>query len=62
MDTLTSVAQQLYRRYLIFAPLVNRVRTKHRIQHHRYELLMSRLAKVCNVALSVSVVIRDTGL
>jgi len=46
MDTLTSVAQQLHRRYLIFAPMVNRIRSKHRIQHQRYDLLMSRLSKV----------------
>ena len=47
MDTLTSVAHQLQRRYLIFAPMVNRVRSKHRIQHQRYDLLMNRLSKVC---------------
>jgi len=46
MDTLTSVAQQLQRRYLIFVPMVNRIRSKHRIQHQRYELLISRLSKV----------------
>jgi len=47
MDTLTSVAQQLHRRYLIFSPMVSRVCSKHRIQHQRYDLLMSRLSKVC---------------
>jgi len=48
MDTLTSVAHQLHRRYLIFAPMVDRVRSKHRIQHQRYEHLLNRLSKVCN--------------
>ena len=53
MDTLTSVAQQLHQRYLIFAPMVNRVRSKHRIQHQRYEQLMNRLSKVCDAPLEV---------
>jgi len=47
MDTLTSVALQLQRRYLIFSPMVNCIRSKHRIQHSRYDLLMNRLSKVC---------------
>jgi len=46
MDTLTSVAQQLHRRYLIFTPMVNRVATRHRIQHQRYDQLINRLSKV----------------
>jgi len=52
MDTLTSVAQQLNRRYLIFSPMVSRICSKHRIQHQRYDQLMNRLSKVCNVTVS----------
>ena len=52
MDTLTSVAQQLQRRCLIFFPMVNRVCSKHRIQHQRYDMLVNRLSKVYNFTLA----------
>jgi serine/threonine-protein kinase mTOR len=46
MNTLCTVVQQLNRRYVMFIPMVAQVLTKHHIQHHRYEMLISQLMKV----------------
>jgi serine/threonine-protein kinase mTOR len=46
MSTLTMVAQQLNRQYLMFIPLVSRIVVKHRLQYPPYELLVSRLLSV----------------
>ncbi|KAI5638457.1 FAT domain-containing protein [Phthorimaea operculella] len=43
MDTLCALIVQLGRKYNDFIPLVQKVITKHRIQHQNYELLVSKL-------------------
>lgn len=46
MSTLTVVAQQLNRRYLMFIPLVTRTISKHRIQYTSHDQLVARLLAV----------------
>ncbi|CAG9788845.1 unnamed protein product [Diatraea saccharalis] len=43
MDTLCALIVQLGRKYNDFIPLVQKVITKHRIQHANYDLLLSKL-------------------
>ncbi|CAH2984222.1 unnamed protein product [Chilo suppressalis] len=43
MDTLCALIVQLGRKYNDFIPLVQKVTTKHRIQHANYDLLLSKL-------------------
>ncbi|KAJ2945766.1 hypothetical protein O0L34_g608 [Tuta absoluta] len=43
MDTLCALIVRLGRKYNDFIPLVQKVITKHRIQHQNYELLVSKL-------------------
>ncbi|CAL1276555.1 unnamed protein product [Larinioides sclopetarius] len=45
MDTLCSVVIQLGKKYQIFIPMVHKVLTKHRINHQRYDVLISRIVK-----------------
>ncbi|GBN02820.1 Serine/threonine-protein kinase mTOR, partial [Araneus ventricosus] len=45
MDTLCSVVIQLGKKYQIFIPMVHKVLTKHRINHQRYDVLISRIIK-----------------
>ncbi|GIX92206.1 hypothetical protein CEXT_19061, partial [Caerostris extrusa] len=45
MDTLCSIVLQLGKRYQIFIPMVHKVLTKHRINHQRYDVLISRIIK-----------------
>ncbi|VVC87256.1 unnamed protein product [Leptidea sinapis] len=43
MDTLCALIAQLGRKYIDFIPLVQKVLTKHKIQHHNYETLVAKL-------------------
>ncbi|CAG9564541.1 unnamed protein product [Danaus chrysippus] len=43
MDTLCALIIQLGRKFNDFIPLVQKVVVKHRIQHHNYELLLSKV-------------------
>ncbi|XP_015906953.1 serine/threonine-protein kinase mTOR [Parasteatoda tepidariorum] len=45
MDTLCSVVIQLGKKYQIYIPMVHKVLTKHRINHQRYDVLISRIIK-----------------
>eukprot|EP00742_Colponemidia_sp_Colp-10_P007030 GILJ01007544.1.p1 GENE.GILJ01007544.1~~GILJ01007544.1.p1 ORF type:complete len:2402 (-),score=355.14 GILJ01007544.1:281-6541(-) len=45
METLCSLVRQLGSDYAIFVPMVNKVLTRHRIQHPIYESLVSKLLK-----------------
>ncbi|GFS99114.1 hypothetical protein TNCV_822401 [Trichonephila clavipes] len=45
MDTLCSIVIQLGKKYQIFIPMVHKVLTKHRINHQRYDVLISRIIK-----------------
>jgi FKBP12-rapamycin complex-associated protein len=45
METLCTLVYQLGSDYAIFIPMVNKILTKHRIQHSTYETLVSRLLK-----------------
>ncbi|XP_063386567.1 serine/threonine-protein kinase mTOR [Cydia fagiglandana] len=58
MDTLCALIVQLGRKYLDFIPLVQKIVTKHRIQHQNYELLMSKLQS--NSSLSVDEFLQST--
>jgi FKBP12-rapamycin complex-associated protein len=42
MDTLSSLVLQLGQKYALFIPVISKVITKHRIQHQRYECLVTR--------------------
>lgn len=53
MDTLSSLALQLNRRYLTFVPMVSRALVKHRISHQRYEQLLIRIAKVGHLFIKI---------
>ncbi len=46
MDTLASLVMQLGRKFQIFIPMVNKVLTRHKIQHQKYDILMCRIIKV----------------
>ncbi|KAK7093536.1 serine/threonine-protein kinase mTOR-like isoform X2 [Littorina saxatilis] len=50
MDALAAMAAQLGIRYNIFIPMVHRVTVRHRIHHHRYEILMTRLLQGTTIA------------
>ncbi|XP_076451616.1 serine/threonine-protein kinase mTOR-like isoform X2 [Babylonia areolata] len=50
MDTLSALAAQLGVRYNIFVPMVQNVTSRLRIQHTRYEILMTRLMQGTTVA------------
>lgn len=43
METLCSLILQLGRKFNVFVPLVNKVLQKHKIQHTRYEMLISKI-------------------
>ncbi|KAI8439629.1 hypothetical protein MSG28_013348 [Choristoneura fumiferana] len=58
MDTLCALIVQLGRKYMDFIPLVQKVVTKHRIQHQNYELLMAKLQT--NPTLSVDDFLQST--
>ncbi|KAG8190056.1 hypothetical protein JTE90_023028 [Oedothorax gibbosus] len=45
MDTLCSIVIQLGKKYQIFIPMVHKVLTKHKINHQRYDVLISRIIK-----------------
>ncbi|KAF5285925.1 hypothetical protein FQA39_LY04386 [Lamprigera yunnana] len=44
METLCSLILQLGRKFNIFVPLVNKIMQKHKIQHTRYETLVSKIS------------------
>jgi phosphatidylinositol kinase/protein kinase (PI-3 family) len=46
MDTLSALVMQLGKKYQIFIPMVNKVLTKHKVSHQRYDLLLGRILKV----------------
>lgn len=46
MDTLCAMIMQLGQKFLIFIPMINKITTKHKIQHQRYNILMSKILKV----------------
>ncbi|CAG8464548.1 8437_t:CDS:10, partial [Paraglomus occultum] len=45
METLCALVYQLGSDYAIFIPMINKVLQKHRIQHQKYEILVSKLLK-----------------
>ena len=48
MDTLCALIYQLGQKFLIFVPMTNKIITKRRILHQRYNILMCRILKVRN--------------
>ena len=46
MDTLSSLVLQLGKKYQIFIPMVNKVLSKHRISHQKYDTLVLKIVKV----------------
>ncbi|ELU01654.1 hypothetical protein CAPTEDRAFT_155489 [Capitella teleta] len=50
MDALTALVLQLGKKYHIFIPMVNKMLTKHKISHQRYEILMCRILKGSTIA------------
>lgn len=48
METLSSLVAQLGKKYVIFVPMVQKVINRHRIQHRRYDVLVSKITNnVC---------------
>ncbi|XP_053376740.1 serine/threonine-protein kinase mTOR-like [Mercenaria mercenaria] len=50
MDTLCALIMQLGQKFLIFIPMLNKITTKHKIQHQRYNILMCRILKGTTIA------------
>lgn len=44
MDTCCSLIQQLGRKFLIFVPLIQKTCAKHKINHHKFDMLISRFS------------------
>ncbi|XP_025831250.1 serine/threonine-protein kinase Tor [Agrilus planipennis] len=50
METLCSLVIQLGKKFNIFVPLVNKVITKHKIQHTTYEMLIAKISSETTLA------------
>ncbi|XP_077998557.1 serine/threonine-protein kinase mTOR-like [Glandiceps talaboti] len=50
MDTLSSLVLQLGKKYQIFIPMVNKVLSRHRINHQRYDMLLCRIVQGTTIA------------
>eukprot|EP00794_Sanderia_malayensis_P007416 gene7416-8236_t len=45
MNALAALVMQLGRKYAIFIPTVNKITTKHKIQHQRYDCMIAKIQK-----------------
>ncbi|XP_013111288.1 serine/threonine-protein kinase Tor [Stomoxys calcitrans] len=59
MSTLCSLVIQLGKKYLVFAPLVNRTITKHRIVNPQYEKIMAKLQSNTTMCLDEEFLMRQ---
>ncbi|XP_063917186.1 serine/threonine-protein kinase mTOR isoform X2 [Zophobas morio] len=50
MDTLCSLMQQLGRKFSIFVPLIQKVMSKHKIQHSKFDMLVSKIQNETTLA------------
>ncbi|CAA9998750.1 unnamed protein product [Nesidiocoris tenuis] len=55
METLCSLMAQLGKKYCVFVPLVDRVVLKHKITHHKYDVLVTNITSVHTSAPSLQV-------
>lgn len=57
MDTLCALIAQLGRKFTDFIPLVQKIVTKHKIQHQNYEIMLSRLQSSQSLSLGIDEVL-----
>lgn len=50
MDTLCALVQQLGKKFSIFVPLIQRTMAKHKIQHNKFDMLVSRIQNETTLA------------
>lgn len=50
MDTLCSLVQQLGRKFSVFVPMIQKVMSKHKIQHSRFDMLVSKIQNETTLA------------